>query len=85
MIDPPNAGIPGDESEQADLAERGGLHVRKAGERRTGVELNWRNDVRLFEAKDPTRSKAFATTAKLRDTMQAFGVVNKPDACCLIE
>jgi hypothetical protein len=35
--------------------------------------------VLLFEAKDLNRAKAFIESADLRDTMQAFGVADKPD------
>ena len=33
----------------------------------------------LLEAKDLGRAKAFAASADLRETMQSFGVVDKPD------
>ncbi|WP_428420488.1 hypothetical protein [Methylibium sp.] len=35
--------------------------------------------VALFEAQDPDRAKAFATSADLREKMQEVGVVDKPD------
>ena len=35
--------------------------------------------VLLFEATDMSRAKAFAESADLRETMQALGVIDKPD------
>jgi hypothetical protein len=35
--------------------------------------------VLLLEAKDLNRAKAFVASADLRETMQSFGVVDKPD------
>jgi hypothetical protein len=35
--------------------------------------------VLLFEARDLDRAKAFISSAELRETMQTFGVVDKPD------
>jgi hypothetical protein len=35
--------------------------------------------VLLLEAQDPDRAKAFIASANLRETMQTFGVVGKPD------
>ena len=33
----------------------------------------------LFEAQDLDRAQAFAESADLRDTMQGFGVIDRPD------
>ena len=33
----------------------------------------------LFEARDPTRAKAFAESTDLKETMQKVGVVDRPD------
>ena len=33
----------------------------------------------LFEARDLNRARGFAETADLRETMQKFGVIDKPD------
>ena len=41
--------------------------------------------VLLFEAKDLNRAKAFIASADLRETMQAVGVVDKPDIYFLNE
>lgn len=35
--------------------------------------------VMLFEAQDIARAKAFAESTDLRETMQAVGVIDKPD------
>jgi uncharacterized protein YeaO (DUF488 family) len=35
--------------------------------------------VLLFQAKDLNRAKAFVESADLRETMQKFGVLDKPD------
>ena len=39
--------------------------------------------VLLLEAKDLNRAKAFIASADLRETMQTFGVVDKPDVYSL--
>jgi hypothetical protein len=41
--------------------------------------------VLLFEAKDLSRAKAFSESPELRETMQAAGVVDKPDLYLLTE
>jgi hypothetical protein len=41
--------------------------------------------VLLFEAKDLSRARAFSESTELRETMQAAGVVDKPDLYFLTE
>lgn len=41
--------------------------------------------VLLLEAKNLTRAQAFASSANLRETMQAAGVIDKPDVYFLNE